>query len=90
MLRPSGGNVTGLPGVGWGIGILPIELPAECGGETVYGNAGGTIGYTGLAVGTRHRTYSVVFYFNTAGPDYYPTRSEKLLRIGRTAFCARG
>jgi hypothetical protein len=87
MLQPGPGSLVDIPGVGWGLGILTMQLPSACGGHMVYGGAGGTFGYTCLDVGTRDRRRRVAINFNTAGPAFHPPRTEKLVTIAQLALC---
>ena len=40
-------------GLGDGLGIATLQLPNSCGGQTVYGGAGGIPGYNSLPLSTR-------------------------------------
>ena len=88
MLEPfPGGNPLGVAGLGYGLGTMTLQLPKECGGQTIYGMGGGTTGYSGMAFSTRDRQRRLVFSFNTTGSDVDSGRTQKLVGITRLVFC---
>ena len=90
MLKPyPGGNPLGVPGIAFGLGTLVLQLPEECGGQTIYGMGGGTTGYSAMAFSTRDGHRRLVFSFNTTGPDVDGGRTQKLVGITQLIFCGQ-
>jgi D-alanyl-D-alanine carboxypeptidase len=88
MLEPfPSGNPLGVAGLGYGLGTMTLQLPKECGGQTIYGMGGGTTGYSGMAFSTRYGHRRLVFSFNTTGSDLDTGRTQKLVGITRLVFC---
>ena len=58
----------------------------RCGGQTVYGGAGGIAGYNSLALSTRDGNRRFTVALNTASNDPLAA-TDKLLRIARSVFC---
>jgi D-alanyl-D-alanine carboxypeptidase len=73
-------------GLGDGLGVATLQLPNSCGGQTVYGGAGGIAGYNSLALSTRDGNRRFTVALNTASNDPLAA-TDKLLRIARSVFC---
>lgn len=87
MLEPSDkGTLLGF--AGYGLGIMTLQLPEECGGRTVYGSGAGILGYAGMAFGTRDGQRRVAVSFNTASNDALRA-TQKLVGITQLVFCGR-
>jgi D-alanyl-D-alanine carboxypeptidase len=88
MLRPFPGTVGDI--AGYGLGMMTLRLPEECGGEILYGHGGGTFGFAGLAMASRDGTRRLVVAFNTTRFDEEASPLPKLLAITDAAFCSPG
>lgn len=85
MLRPFPGTLGDI--AGYGLGMMTLRLPEECGGETLYGHGGGTFGFAGLAMASRDGSRRLVVAFNTTRFDEEASPLPKLLAITDAAFC---
>lgn len=86
MLTPyAGGTLGGI--VGYGLGIMTLQLPPECGGQTLYGHAAGIVGFAGMAFSTRDGRRSLVVSVNTTAFDAEHSSVSALLAVNHTVFC---
>ncbi|GAA5078967.1 serine hydrolase domain-containing protein [Thermocatellispora tengchongensis] len=84
MLRPFPGGTVGI--AGYGLGVMTLTLPPECGGETLYGHGGGTFGFSSLALATRDAR-RLAISTNTTAFDDANSPLPKLLAITQAAYC---
>ncbi|HKS49095.1 MAG TPA: serine hydrolase domain-containing protein [Amycolatopsis sp.] len=88
MLRPyPGGTLGGI--AGYGLGIMTLRMPPECGGQVLYGHGAGIVGYAGMSFASRDGRRSLVISVNTTAFDDDSTSLPKLLAITQVTFCGR-